>query len=148
MRFTLAQLKKLKFPYSYDETMDLSEDLNGLEDIIEASPCNIHSIIKDRGDGSYKISFNIKIDLTIEDSINLKHLKFPIDIDAEEIFSTDDSNDDAFLIDGITLDTKEAIITNILINKPMATSDDEFQDEIDEEEEKINPAFASLKDLL
>ena len=34
MRFTLAQLKKLSMPYNYSETLDLSSDLNGLEDII------------------------------------------------------------------------------------------------------------------
>ena len=30
MRFTLAQLKKISMPYSYNETIDLSSDLNGL----------------------------------------------------------------------------------------------------------------------
>ena len=150
MRFTLAQLKKYIMPYSYEETLDLSSDLDGLEDIVKSSPCVIKSTIYDRGDDTYKVSFNIKITLTLEDSITLKHFDFPIDVDAEEIFSTDEANEDAFLISGITLDTKEAIIANILINKPMTTSSEEFESEIeeDEPEEKINPAFASLKDLL
>jgi len=150
MRFTLAQLKKYIMPYSYEETLDLSSDLEGLEDIVKSSPCVIKSTIYDRGDDTYKVSFNIKITLTLEDSITLKHFDFPIDLDAEEIFSTDEANEDAFLISGITLDTKEAIIANILINKPMTTSSEEFESEIeeDEPEEKINPAFASLKDLL
>ncbi len=150
MRFTLAQLKKYIMPYSYEETLDLSSDLEGLEDIVKSSPCVIKSTIYDRGDDTYKVSFNIKITLTLEDSITLKHFDFPIDVDAEEIFSTDEANEDAFLISGITLDTKEAIIANILINKPMTTSSEEFESEIeeDEPEEKINPAFASLKDLL
>ncbi len=150
MRFTLAQLKKYIMPYSYEETLDLSSDREGLEDIVKSSPCVIKSTIYDRGDDTYKVSFNIKITLTLEDSITLKHFDFPIDVDAEEIFSTDEANEDAFLISGITLDTKEAIIANILINKPMTTSSEEFESEIeeDEPEEKINPAFASLKDLL
>ena len=150
MRFTLAQLKKYIMPYSYEETLDLSSDLEDLEDIVKSSPCVIKSTIYDRGDDTYKVSFNIKITLTLEDSITLKHFDFPIDVDAEEIFSTDEANEDAFLISGITLDTKEAILTNILINKPMTTSSEEFESEIeeDEPEEKINPAFASLKDLL
>ena len=150
MRFTLAQLKKYIMPYSYEETLDLSSDLEGLEDIVKSSPCVIKSTIYDRGDDTYKVSFNIKITLTLEDSITLKHFDFPIDVDAEEVFSTDEANEDAFLISGITLDTKEAIIANILINKPMTTSSEEFESEIeeDEPEEKINPAFASLKDLL
>ena len=101
-----------------------------------------------RGDDTYKINFKIKIVLTLEDAISLKQLDYPIEIDAEEIFSTDESDEDAFLIDGITLDTKEAIVANILINKPMSTTVEEFESDEDLEEEKINPAFASLKDLL
>ena len=150
MRFTLAQLRKFNMPYEYDEQIDLKFDLVGLEDIVDSSICNVHSLIRDRGDGSFKINFKINLTLTLEDAVSLSHIEFPIDIDAEEIFSDDESIEDAFLIEGITLDTKEAILANILINKPMTTSNEDFNQEIDEEEpeEKINPAFASLKDLL
>lgn len=150
MRFTLAQLRKFNMPYEYDEQIDLKSDLVGLEDIVDSSICNVHSVIRDRGDGSFKINFKINLTLTLEDAVSLSHIEFPIDIDAEEIFSDDESIEDAFLIEGITLDTKEAILANILINKPMTTSNEDFNQEIDEEEpeEKINPAFASLKDLL
>ena len=150
MRFTLAQLRKFNMPYEYDEQIDLKSDLVGLEDIVDSSICNVHSVIRDRGDGSFKINFKINLTLTLEDAVSLSHIEFPIDIDAEEIFSDDESIEDAFLIEGITLDTKEAIVANILINKPMTTSNEEFNSDIDDEpkEEKINPAFASLKDLL
>ena len=37
---------------------------------------------------------------------------------------------------------------NILLNKPMKIDDEEFEDEISDEEEYVNPAFANLKDLL
>ena len=90
------------------------------------------------------------VDLVLEDSVTLKHFDYLIDVDAEEIFSSDESNEDAFIIDGITLDTKEALVANILINKPMTATSAEFEsdEEPEAEEEKINPAFASLKDLL
>ena len=59
---------------------------------------------------------------------------------------------DATYIEGQTLDTKEAIISIILENKPASQSNESFEDQnddFDEEEDKgINPAFASLKDLL
>ncbi|MBQ9899604.1 MAG: hypothetical protein IJM36_00580 [Acholeplasmatales bacterium] len=152
MRFTLAQLRKLQMPYSYEETLDLSAELNGLEDIVSVSPCVVKSTIKDRGDETYKVSFHINVNLVLEDSVTLMHFDYLIDVDAEEIFSSDESNEDAFVIDGITLDTKEAIVANILINKPMTTTSAEFEsDEVeveDSKEENINPAFASLKDLL
>ena len=103
---------------------------------------------------TFLLKLSISIELTLVDSISLKEVSYTVETDAEEIYTTDDSIDDAFFIDGQTLDTKEAILTNILIAKPMSyTLEDDFYDEIEgeeieEEEEYINPAFASLKDLL
>ncbi len=151
MRFTLAQLRKLKMPYSYDESLDLSEELNGFEDIISSKPCLVSTKVKERGLDTYLFSFNIKIEIIMLDSISLNEIPVTIETDAEEIFTTDDSIIDAFLIDGITLDTKEAILMNILINKPMSITEEEYDEEYIEEDDKddsINPAFASLKDLL
>lgn len=150
MQFTLAQLRKLGNNYSFDEKLDLSNELNGFEDIISSSLCNVYTIIKERGENTYLCQFHIEIDLILEDSNTLEEIPYNINVDAEELFSTDESLDDAFIIEGITLDTKEAILTNILINKPMSTSKTSYVDDVveDEPEEKINPAFANLKDLL
>ena len=35
MKFTLAQLNKFSFPYSFSEDMNLSDDLEGIEDILK-----------------------------------------------------------------------------------------------------------------
>lgn len=150
MQFALAQLRKLVMPYSFNETLDLSSDLDGFEDIISSKPCEVHTVIKERGIDTYLCIFNIRIELMIEDSVSLKAIPYVIETTAEEIFTTDLDNDDYFIIEGQTLNTKEAILTNILVNKPMSITDEEFESDIDEEEEveKINPAFASLKDLL
>ena len=87
-------------------------------------------------------------------SITLNEVDYVISEEGSEIFSTTDEIEDVFLIEGQTLDTKEAILTNVLINKPMTVSTEgvEFisdeEPEEDIEEEKINPAFAGLKNLL
>jgi uncharacterized metal-binding protein YceD (DUF177 family) len=151
MKFTLAQLRNKKFPITCEEELDLKEDLLGFEDVLDASTCKIKTTIHERGEETYLCKFDINIDLTLKDSISLKEVPYKIETTAEEIFSTDDSIEDAIMIDGITLDTKEAILTAVLIAKPMSYSEETFEDEIEEdevEEEKINPAFASLKDLL
>ncbi|MGM9970444.1 MAG: YceD family protein [Anaeroplasma sp.] len=137
-------------PYSFDEELDLSNDLDGFEDIISAKPCRVTTTIKERGIDTYLCIFNISIELTLVDSVTLDGIPYKIETDAEEIFSTDNSIEDAFIIDGITLDTKEAIVTNILINKPMSVTNSNFDDEINDDfdGENINPAFAALKDLL
>ncbi|HIT43430.1 TPA: hypothetical protein IAA91_01120 [Candidatus Avacholeplasma faecigallinarum] len=151
MQFTLAQLRKLIMPYSFDEVLDLSNDLDGFEDIISVKPCKVHTIIKERGIDTYACIFDISVDIIMQDAVSLKEIPYHIETKAEEIFSTDDTIEDVFLIDGQTLDTKEAIVTNILINKPMIVSKEEFEfdEQADQDDEEyINPAFASLKDLL
>jgi uncharacterized metal-binding protein YceD (DUF177 family) len=90
----------------------------------------------------------------MEDSVSLKEISYIIEADAEEIYTTDDLIEDGFVIEGQTVDTKEAVLTNVLIAKPMSyTLEEDYsfdnEEEIEEEEEEyINPAFASLKDLL
>ena len=150
MKFTLAQLRKLSFPYEYDETLDLSSELNGLEDILSSGLCKIHTAINLAGEEDYVLNFQIEIDLNVQDAISLKEIPLHLDITSKEVYSKDTERDDCTVIEGLTLDTREAIIAAILENKPMVTSNEEFEDEIvdEDEEEKINPAFASLKDLL
>lgn len=150
MKFTLAQLRKLSFPYEYDETLDLSSELNGLEDILSSGLCKIHTAINLAGEEDYVLNFQIVIDLNVQDAISLKEIPLHLDITSKEVYSKDTERDDCTVIEGLTLDTREAIIAAILENKPMVSSNEEFEDEIvdEDEEEKINPAFASLKDLL
>ena len=152
MKFALAQLGNFRMPYSYDEELDLSDELNGFEDILRTSLCKVSTTIKERGEDTYLCIFHIEIELVVQDSITLEELPYKIDVDAEELFTKDIDNMDATYIEGQTLDTKEAIISIILENKPASQSNESFEDQnddFDEEEDKgINQAFASLKDLL
>ena len=153
MKFALAQLGNFRMPYSYDEELDLSDELNGFEDILRTSLCKVSTTIKERGEDTYLCVFHINVELIVQDSITLEEIPYEIDVDAEELFTKDVENMDATYIEGQTLDTKEAIISIILENKPASQSVESFEDQNeefeDEEEDKgINPAFASLKDLL
>ena len=153
MRITLAQLRKLTMPYSVSEELDLSDALDGYEDIISSGVAKVDYIFRERGIDTYQVDFKVKIDLKVEDSVTLDEVNFPIECEAVELFSNDELVEDAFPIDGISIDTKEAVLTNVLMNKPMTISNSEFDDEIEDDDENssdstINPAFASLKDLL
>lgn len=154
MRLTLAQLRKLQMPYRCSEELDLKDDLVDFEDIINTSLVHVDYEIRERGIDTYLVEFKYELTLTMQCSITLNEVEYVISEEASEIFTTNDEMEDVFLIEGQTLDTKEAILTNVLINKPMTVStegaefiSDEEPDE-DIEEEKINPAFAGLKDLL
>ena len=154
MKLTLAQLRKLQMPYRYSEELDLKEELVDFEDIIDTSLVHVEYEIRERGIDTYLVEFKYEVTLTMQCSITLNEVEYVISEEGSEIFSTTDEVEDVFLIEGQTLDTKEAILTNVLINKPMTVSTEgaEFisdeEPEEDIEEEQINPAFAGLKNLL
>ncbi len=154
MRLTLAQLRKLSMPYHISEELDLSEELSGFEDIRSTSKVKVDYVIHERGLDTYSITFSFEVNLVMQCAITLQDVPYPISATAEEIFTTDDQIEDAFYITEQTLDTKEAVLTNVLIHKPMTVTaegvsfEEAEDDSIDDDSQNINPAFASLKDLL
>ena len=150
MKFTLAQLNKFYFPYSFSEDMNLSDDLEGIEDILKVLEVKVTGIITSLYEDCYKIDFTLHAKLILECAASLKEVPYTIDTTFSEKFSIDKDDEDAFLIEGQTLDTKEAIITNLLISKPakVYAEGENFISDEEVKEEKINPAFKSLKDLL
>ena len=40
-------------PYSFDEELNLDDELQGFEDIIRLSPCKVSTTIKERGEETY-----------------------------------------------------------------------------------------------
>ena len=139
-------------PYKFTDTLDLSKDLDGFEDILKVGLCEVEGTLKERGIDTYLYEFSISIDLELEDAVSLKAIPYKINAKASELFTTDENLEDCTLIEGQTLDTYDAVLTAVICNKPMAYTEEEFEDDVDEVEEvkdeKINPAFASLKDLL
>lgn len=155
MRIAIAQLRKLRFPYSFEEELDLSEDLNGFEDIVSSSKVNIKGVINELSYERYIIKMDINVNLSITSAISLDIIEVPISTTTEEVYARTLSSidEDVSLIEGQTLDTKEAVITAILCEKPMRTvgEGEEFESDLELEEiedETLNPAFASLADLL
>lgn len=154
MRYTLAQLRKMKFPHSENNIYDLSSELDGLEDIISSGECKTKEVITYIGADSYQVSIDIEIDLVLGCSITLEELPYNLRTKATEFYTFDketSENGDFIYLDGQTLDTKDEIISEILIEKPMVSKKDgaEFIDEVsDDSDDGVNPVFAGLKDLL
>lgn len=151
MKWALAQLNKIQMPYTFDESLDLSE-LVGFENIKSISNVNVRTTIKEYGIDTYQCEFIIKADIGLEDSVSLEVINYHIDTKTVELYTTNQEMDDATIIETNTLDTKEAIIAQILSEKPVSISNydyvDESNDDDTDEEDNINPAFAQLKDLL
>lgn len=158
MRYTLAQLRKMRFPHSEVCTYDLTEELNGFEDIVSSGQASVKEVINYIGADSYEVHFDIEIDLEVECAITLEILPCKLRTKAVEFYTFDKEtydNGDFIYIEGQTLETKDEVLTQILIDKPVRTIKEgaEYIEEEDEEEDSefdssINPAFAALKDLL
>ena len=114
MKLTLAQLRKLQMPYRYSEELDLKDDLVDFEDIIDTSLVHVDYEIRERGIDTYLVEFKYEVTLTMQCSITLNEVDYVISEEGSEIFSTTDEVEDVFLIEGQTLDTKEAILTNVI----------------------------------
>ncbi len=151
MKYTVLELRKSKLPLTEESNLDLSEDLNGFEDILSSSECNVVETLT-KHDSFYQVDAKIKIQLVLESSISLKEVPYDIETEATFLFTDnkEDANEnDAILIENGTIDTKDAILTEILCNKPMTVClPGEVYNSDDSEEDSINPAFASLADLL
>lgn len=152
MKWALAQLNKISMPYTFDECLDLSE-LVGFENIKSVNNVNVRTTIREYGDDTYQCEFKISCELGLEDSVTLEIINYKIDTETTELYTTNPETLDATIIETSTLDTKEAIIAQILSEKPVSISNHEFEDDYQDEDEaeevdNINPAFASLKDLL
>ena len=57
--FFLSQLRKLSFPYTCEESLDLSKELDGFEDIKSSSLVNVKTTIRERGIDTYLLKFEI-----------------------------------------------------------------------------------------
>lgn len=149
MRITLAQLLKTSMPFTFNEKLDVSTSLVGLEDILETSLADVSYVFSKLDDETYLIRIKIEVDLVLEGPVTLERYPKHIVVESDEIYSKRLYNDDSFVIEGQTIDTSEAVVMNILLAKPMRITDEEFQDDdLLEQEEYVNPAFANLKDLL
>lgn len=155
MRYTLAQLRKMKFPYTEENEYDFSEELNGFEDIVSSNKAKVFEKIRNIGSDSFEVVLDIDVSLIVQCSVTLEEIPYQIKTIKTVYYTFDKeivSSDDYIIIDGQTLDTREEILSEILIEKPMKFVKDgveyDSEEEEDSDEEYINPAFAGLKDLL
>ncbi|MFO7969136.1 MAG: YceD family protein [Bacillota bacterium] len=128
----------------------LSEDFNDVVDILDTSVSGNFEYIK--VEDTFAFYLNIKTTLTMLCSITLKKVNVDLDFNTDLYFSRDYIDDDTHVIDGITIDLKPYIFSEIITEKPMrVVSQDAYEnyeediEKLDEEEIVENSPFAKLK---
>jgi len=106
------------------------------------------------------INLNIKCDLTLICSVSLKDVKYPVDINIEEIIGENDENlEDFDKIINNSIDLLPIIWQNILLEVPIRVVSPDVKEENiygdgwkfitkEEENKEIDPRLSKLKDFL
>ena len=128
-------------------------------DIRDISKVKVLGEITDEGE-SFDVSLNIKCDLTLICSISLKDVKYPVDINIDEIIGENGENLEEFdKIINNSIDLLPIIWQNILLEVPIKVVSPDVKEENiygdgwkfitkEEENKEIDPRLSKLKDFL
>ena len=149
MKWTTYELIKLvNVNNEINETIDLSSYIKET-DIEKISPVKVTGDFEVYDSEEFVFYLNIKCTLTMLCAITMKEVEYPMDIEVEETFSVNKS-EDYIIIDGITIDLLPIIWSNIILEKPMRVLSENAYDEVTYETTEIEVvekenAFANLK---
>lgn len=119
MKWSLQQLLKIqKFPHHFEEELDLSAEIDSVEDIYEIGPVNITGSIHRIDDETYRFVYHLHAKMILQCALTLDPVEYIFDEDYDEIYSTIES-DESILIKKNTIDTYIMAWSNIIIDKPI-----------------------------
>ena len=98
--------------------MDLSKEIEDIEDIYEIGPVNITGSINRLDDETYQFTYKLSVKLVLQCALTLDPVEYLFEEDYDEIYSTQES-DDYILIEKNTIDTYQMAWSNIIIDKPI-----------------------------
>ncbi len=138
MKWTVDQLNKIASSLYIDEVIDYSKDIEKYSDIYKISDTKVvggcHVIAED----TFMFGVNIQTTLTMACAVTLDEVEYEININDDIIFAPDhELDDDAYLINGITIDLRNAIFDTIIVNKPMKIVKEGAENLYKSEEEAI-----------
>ena len=119
MKWSLQQLHKIvDFPYHYEEEFDFTEEAKNIEDIISVRPVKVTGCINRIDDDTYEFTYHVEGTLVLQCSLTLLPVDYPVNADYDDVYSTVE-NDDYYLIEKNTVDTRQMTWLNILVDKPI-----------------------------
>jgi uncharacterized metal-binding protein YceD (DUF177 family) len=155
LKWTIQELiKKAKNDNLIEERIDLRNllrpEFEDLVDILETDVDGEYYYYQD--ENLFVFDLHIKTTLIMLCSITLEEVSVDLDFDSQLNFSVNYIDDDTHVIEGITIDLKPYVFSEILIEKPMKVIakgasrkyNDESIELTNEEKEENNP-FAKLK---
>lgn len=121
MKWSVAQLKKLTVnPYQFSTEFDFSEEAKNVEDILNIGITLVEGTITRVDDDIFKCQYHLKVVLTLACALTLEPVEYLVDINQEDLIGyANDENDDVIEITNNTIDLKNIVWDNILVNIPI-----------------------------
>lgn len=119
MKWSIQQLNKLTVkPYSFTLEFDFTEEIKDVDDILAIAKVLVTGVITKVKEEMFQIKYHIKAPLVMPCALTLEPVEYLFDEDYDEIFTTILS-DECFLIEKNSLDFKEVVWSDIIIDKPL-----------------------------
>lgn len=118
MKWSIQQLRKLPTPYHFSDTIDFSEWIKSVDDIISIDKVEVTGVISKIDEETFRFVYQFVANMELQCALTLRPVPYVIDLTCDEVYSKVDS-DDYFLIEKNTFDLDEMVWTNILLEKPI-----------------------------
>lgn len=128
MKWSLQQLHKfanqdLEFSGEYD----FSDYIESIGDVYDISIAKVSGRAHHLYDDRFEFFLNIKVVLVLEDARTLDPVDFPLDLEVIEVFDINNEDDeDIRLIEKNTIDLKDIVWENIILEKPIRVVKEEL----------------------
>lgn len=121
MKWSVAQLKKLTVnPYQFSTEFVFSEEAKLIEDILNIDIALVKGTITRVDDEIFKIDYQLEVSLTLSCALTLEPVEYPMNIEQSDLIGhADEENDDVIEITNNTIDLRNIIWDNILVNIPI-----------------------------
>ena len=131
MKFSVQQLQKINpSPLKVSEQIDYRDFLDGLtsSDILDIALVDVDISISKLDMNTFQFDYVIHADLGLACALTLERVPYVMDLNISETYSTLPDSDDVYPIEGNTIDTKEVVWSQILMNIPIrVVRDDAYE---------------------
>ena len=131
MKFSVQQLQKINpSPLEVSEQIDYRDFLDGLtsSDLLDIALVDVSISISKLDMNTFQFDYVIHADLGLACALTLERVPYVMDLNISETYSTLPDSDDVYPIEGNTIDTKEVVWSQILMNIPIrVVRDDAYE---------------------
>lgn len=128
MKWSLQQLHKLANPgIEFSGEYDFSDYIENIDDVYDISLAQVSGRAHLLYDDRFEFFLKIKVVLVLQDARTLEPVDFPLDLEVVEVFDLVNNDDeDIRLIEKNTIDLKDIVWENIILEKPIRVVKEEL----------------------